>query len=258
MRHEHWQGWKGCFALGVISLCVFALAAGPQPPKSPEVSKFAPADVVLAEVDELIQKTAKALEDEQTYQELSGQVARDASTLNALAQALAMHDQDHRAKKSAGTLVAATDKLAQADNFAAAKTALASVQAAAGGQGEPTKDMKWQHAAGLDLLMKQCTLSYNKLKRGTAGSRFKSRAADNARAAVVLAVIAQVVLHDSDYVEGDQQQAQWYQFCAEWRDAAGTLGTAIKQGNREAALDALAKLDQSCTKCHTAHKVDVK
>jgi hypothetical protein len=245
-------------ALGLTFLGLGAVVfAAALKPEVPAVSTFAPADKLSAEATALLASCEQAVADEKGFKDASNQLARDASTLAIVALALGLHDADSPQKKHAPAIVAAAAELADAGDFAAAKEGVAKLKAAAEGKGEG-EALVWKNVATMGPIMKQSTGYYNKLKRGMAGARFKSRADENARSAATLAVIGQAVLFDKDYVEGDAEIAKWQKFCTDWRESAAGLGKAIKDGDAKAANDWLTKLDKSCTECHTAFKVEVK
>jgi len=254
-----WAASVGHAALTGVALVVAtaALSAAPPKPEVPPVSTFAPADKLAAEATALLASCETAVADEAGFKDQAGQLARDAATLATVALALGLHDTDNAFKKNAPALVAAAAELADAGDFAAAKAGVAKLKAANEGKGEG-EPLVWKNVATMGPIMKQSTGLYNKLKRGMAGARFKSRADENARSAAALAVIGQAVLFDTDYVEGDGDIAKWQKFCTDWREAAAGLGKSIKDGDAKAANDWLIKLDKSCTECHQTFKVEVK
>lgn len=255
---------KGCpnprrwaSSVGLLILLAVGVWAAPPKPEVPAVSSFAPADKLSAEATALLAACEQAVADEKGFKDQSGQLSRDAATLATVALALGLHDTDNALKKTAPALVAAAAELADAGDFASAKEGVAKLKMAAEGKGEG-EPLAWRNVATMSPIMKQSTGLYNKLKRGMAGTRFKSRADENARSAAVLAVIGQAVLFDKDYVDNDADTVKWQKFCTDWRDAASGLGKAIKDGDAKGANDWLTKLDKSCTECHTAFKVEIK
>ncbi len=168
---------------------------------------------------------ASALADAQSYTDKSRQVKRDAHTLSALALTLAKHDQDHRLKASAPTLLAAAQQLAGAKDYDAAKKAFANVESATAGKStDAAAPAEWRKVAGLGQLMKQVTFINNRLKRNLR--RFDERKDDNVRDAATLAAIAQACNYDTHEVKDPADLDKWYQLCGEMRDAAGALNAA--------------------------------
>ena len=69
----------------------------------------------------------------------------------------------------------------------------------------------------------------------------------------MLAVIGQGVMANTSKAKG--QDAQWYKFSAEMRDAAAEANQAIHAGNEAATQTAVKKLNKSCEDCHAVfHK----
>ncbi len=222
-----------------------------EPPAAPPVSKFAPADDLIAQVDNYVDQFATAVASADEFEKNNTKLRRDANTLVVIALGLALHDADHRLKSQAPAIVTAAQALAKAKDFDTAKSAVAAVQEAVRGTAPAGGPVKWERAASQGQLMKQVTFLANKLRRGAKpGPRFEAQADENARAAAVLAVIAQGVMADTHDVKDPSQTPQWYQYCGEFRDAAGALNGALHQRNAEAASAALTRMEQSCTTCH--------
>ena len=57
-------------------------------------------------------------------------------------------------------------------------------------------------------------------------------------------------------VKNPADMQQWYQFCAEMRDAAGAVNPAIHAGDQPAATDAMTRLAKSCEICHAVFRKD--
>jgi len=72
-------------------------------------------------------------------------------------------------------------------------------------------------------------------------------------------VIAQGSMADTSETKTDEQVKQWYDFCAQMREAASGLNKAIHAGDESAADAAMKKLTQSCDDCHAVfHKEEAK
>ncbi len=239
-------------SLSVPLLVLVSVVIG-DAPAPPPISKFAPAEDLLAQVDSYVTAIREALVDTQVYAEKSRIIARDANTLAALGLVLAMHDQDHRLKGNATALVAAAQTLSKAKDYKVAKEAYEAVEDAATGEASPGGAAKWERVAGLGQLMKQVTFVNNRLKRNIR--RFKERADDNARDAAVLAAIAQVCNYDTHEVKDQADIEKWYQWCGEMRDAAGDVNAKVHAGDQAGAEAALGKLAASCESCHQTFRV---
>lgn len=243
-------GPKGCskaLVLVAVSISISRLLAG-DPPEPPKLSTVAPAAELTQQARLYLAGFNEALADEQKYTEKKGAVTRDAHTLTLLALVLAKHDTDHELKSASPALMKASQELAAAPDYAAAKAALAAVESAAGGSATEVAELKWEKVASLGQAMKQVTLVSNRLKRGLR--RFEDRAEENARDAAVLAAIAQAVTYDTHEVKNPDDVDKWYQFCSEMRDAAGQLNTTIKAADKDGAGAAMSRLSKNCDSCH--------
>ncbi|HUY31478.1 MAG TPA: hypothetical protein VMV69_01760 [Pirellulales bacterium] len=242
----------GCLALAV-GRC---LLAG-DPPPSPPVSQFAPADDLAAQVKLTIAGFGPLVASEEAYTTDAAKLRRDAHTVAALALVLGLHDSENSFKAVAPALVAAARQLAQAKDYATAKQAVQAVQKAAAGEGGAVDgELKWEKVAGLGQLMKQATATNTRLKRGL--KRFDDKKAENARDAAVLAAIAQMAVYDTHEVKHPQDLDQWYQFCGQMRDAAGELNAKVKAADKEGAGAAMIQLGRSCNACHAVFHKELK
>jgi len=242
--------------IGCVAIGVGRLLAG-DPPPSPPVSQFAPADDLAAQIKLLIGGCGTLVESEEGYQADANKLRRDAHTLAALALVLGMHDSEHSLRVAAPSLVAAAQALAQAKDYSTAKQAVMSLQKAAAGDGGAVDgQLKWEKVAGLGELMKQVTATNTRLKRGL--KRFDDKKDENARDAAVLAAIAQMAVYDTHEVKRPEDLDQWYQFCGQMRDAAGELNAKVKAAEKEGAGTAMAKLGKSCDACHAVFHKELK
>jgi hypothetical protein len=234
-------------------LVVLATVVAGDPPASVAMSKVAPADDLVKQLDAYVAGCREGLTDEQTYDNRSRTIAKDANTLAAIALALAMHDQPHRLTKVAPALLLYSQDLAKAQDFESAKKAFADLERAAAGQTSIKPEVKWERVAGLGQLMKQVTFVNNRLRRNMR--RFEERKDDNARDAALLAVIAQAATYDTHEVDDPADLDKWYQLCGEMRDAAGDVNAKIHAADKAGAEAALGKLAQSCESCHEIFRV---
>ena len=239
-------------ALSVPLVVLVGVVVG-DPPAPVAVSKYAPADDLIKQVDLYVASMRDGLADMAVYTDKSRLITRDAHTMAALALALAQSDENHKLKESAPALLAAARDLSKAKDYDAAKTAFTAVEAAVAGKAASAPDVKWERVAGLGQLMKQVTFVNNRLRRNI--SRFDARKDDNARDAAVLAVIGQAVMFDTHEVKNPDDLDKWYQLCGEMRDTAGGLNAAVHAGDKSAAEAALEKLRKNCDACHETFRV---
>jgi len=239
-------------AIGAIGSTVL----GEDPPTAPATSTYAPADDLIAQVTASIAELEEALATPDDFDVKKTRVVREANTLAALGLVLALHDTDHALKGSAASLIPAAQKLASANSVEEGKPALEAVKTVVAGSGDKSDPPAWGKVAGLGALMKQVTFINGRLRRGVTGRRFTDQAEDSARYAAVLAAIAQVTQYDTHEVKDPAQIPQWYEYCAAMRDSAGRINTAVKAGDQEAAKAAMTELEQSCSGCHKAFRVE--
>ena len=249
---NHAAGWLLALALCGPLLVLVGVVAG-DPPEPVAMSKVAPADDLVKQVDVYVASCREGLADEQAYADKSRQITKDAHTLAALALVLAMHDQEHRLTNVAPALLIYSQDLAKATDFDTARKAFEAVESAATGQVSFKPEVKWQRVAGLGQLMKQVTFVNNRLRRNMR--RFDERKDDNARDAATLAVIAQASTYDTHEVKNPADLDKWYQLCGEMRDAAGEVNAKVHADDKTAAEAALGKLAQSCESCHQTFRV---
>jgi len=212
-----------------------------------KVSTFAPAEDLVAQVEEYLDQLEKDVQTEQEYNEWKDRVAKDSNTLILMALALGMHDTANKHKAAAPAMLKAAQQVAAATDYASAKAGVAALKAAAAStEGDPST-LKWEKVASLPELMDKVPLVYNsRLKRYLRRSRFKESAGYSA----VLAVIAQGSVANSDETGKPDQVQQWHTFCLQMRDAAAAVNAACHAEDEQAADAAMEKLDQSCHACH--------
>ncbi len=252
---------RPCTSL-VAAICVAAagyfsgLASSPGESPAADAAKpssYAPAVDLGVEIGYCISQLDETLAKKEDF-EGAGQsrVAKQGSVLATICLTLAMHDSDTPLVKSAPAMLAAAQSLVKADNYEAAKEALANLHKAADSKldGLPTAPREWKPVAPLGLLMKQVPFINSTLKKYVQGDRFKSRTAISAPAAATLAAIAQATMADTSAATKPGEAAQWEQLCIEMRDAAGSVNQAIHAGDAEKKDKALAALSKSCTDCH--------
>jgi len=240
-----WCGLAGLVAVVAVLSAGVALAAD-----APKVSTFAPAKDLVVQVDYYVERLENAVKDEAEYKDSTDKIFKDANTLAVLGLTVGLSDEDNKYKKAAPGLVKASQKLAAAKDFAAAKAGVAAVKEALSSSGDPSS-LKWEDkVASLPALMAQVPLVNNRLKRNVGGIRFAKMAKENAGESATLAAIAQASMANADDVKQFGDAAKWNKFCADMRDAAGALNVAIQKKDKDAAGTVMKKLAKSCDDCH--------
>jgi hypothetical protein len=246
--------WSSWIALGGVLACGAALTlAAAEPPAAPKVSKFAPAEDLVAQASYYVGRMLAAVESESQYKDDADKVVKDANTLAVIGLALGLHDEENKYQKAAPGLIKAAQALAAAKDYAAAKAGVAAVQESLSSSGDPSQ-LKWEKVASLKALMEQVPLINSRLKRSLKGPRFKSMAKDTSGDSAAIAAIGQGSMSDRDAVKNPTDEEKWYKFCAEMRDAAAAVNTAIHAQDRDAAEKAMGQLAESCDNCHAVFK----
>jgi len=240
--------------LGWLILLVVLVSLGAGTETMPRPSAYAPLDDVLGQIELYVNHIETDLEDEAEYTEYhQDRIAKSANTLLALAQVLANHDDESPRKAMAGKLVTAAREVTRnTREFAATRDA--SVQLRAALQSESDEKVSWDPVADLPELMKQVPVVNNRLRSGVNGSRFSRLLDQNAGHAATLAAIAQASLFDTNYCIDEEGEALWKEICAEMRDAAAATGAAVRRKDQEAAQAGLARLVETCDRCHHAFR----
>jgi len=248
-----------CAAALALVLYVTTLPAEPPDARQgaqPSPSKYAPAKDLLAEMQELRDHIRLDLEDQARYGKYQQQrIEMDANTLAALALVLGMHDQASSVKRNAGSIIAASEKLAGgAKDYEQAREALAALEKQLAGQGDGEK-LQWRPVADVAQLMRQVPIVNNNLRRGVEGRRFERSKEKNARYAATLAAIAQASAADTSYCADEADEKAWRKYCAQLRDAAASVGQHVRGGDQQRAVAALGAVAESCNACHHAFGV---
>lgn len=217
-------------------------------------SKYAPLADVLGQLEMYVKQIESDLELESDYgPDEQDRVLKSANTVIALAQVLGNHDEDSPRKKgAAGMITAARDVSRQAGDYAMAKSAAGKLREAL--SVETGEEVSWEPVADLQELMKQIPIVNNRLRNGVNGSRFARLIDQNAGHAATLAAMAHVSMFDTDYCIDEEGEALWRTICAEMRDAAAATATAVRQKDQEAAQVGLARLVETCDRCHHAFR----
>ncbi|MGE0756213.1 MAG: cytochrome c [Pirellulaceae bacterium] len=229
---------------GGLSLLASAETAAPAP------STYAPAKELAGQIAAFIKQMESELSSEGDYgDEQKDRVIKDANTLIVLAQVMAHHDEDHLLRKAAAPLMSSATKLADAaEEYAAAKAALAEVkQALASSAGG---DVSWEPAADLAQLMKQVPIINNRLRAGVTGKRFDRTLEQNIGYATTLAAIAQTSMYDTAYCASKEEESTWARICADMRTAAAEIQAAVRKKDQAGARTGLEKMVKTCDACH--------
>ncbi|HUT95651.1 MAG TPA: hypothetical protein VMY37_39710, partial [Thermoguttaceae bacterium] len=232
---------------------------------APPVSKFAPAEDLVAQVEGYVEDLEKTVESEEDYKDSAEKIAKYANTFILIALALGIHDSDNQFKAAAPAMLKAAQELAAAKDYDSAKAGVAAVKAATTSAEGDAAELKWGKLASLPELMKAVPLINTKMKRPLRSeSRLQKGADDMAGYAAVLAVIAQGSLDSCGDTEKPNEVGKWQALCVEMREKAAAVNTAVRKFSKaatpegfEATKAAVEALNKSCEACHEVFKPDV-
>jgi hypothetical protein len=216
-------------------------------PTAVKVSSFAPAEDLIQQVDFFLGRLDQCLANRDDFEGPNqSRVWKDSHTLSALALVLALHDQDHALKRAAPAVLAESQILATSnEDYERSRAALAQLKLARWGQSAGQPPETWKQVASLAALMKQVPLIHNGLSRGVEKNRLARQEAQSAGQAAALAAVAQVAMFDTQYTMTAESSEKWRHFCAEMRDAAGEINSAIHQRNQADVDAGMARLQNS-------------
>ncbi len=219
-------------------------------------SEVAPAKDLVNQVDYFINRLEQSLSAAADFDGArQSRTWKDANTLAVLALMLAMHDEEHALKAAAPSMLRAARELAIADNnFAQAQAVFTRIKAARLGAVAPAAPAKWEQVSSLVAIMKQVPLIHDGLKRGIEPERLARHAAQSAGQSAALAAIAQTTMFDTERASTPADAEKWKQFCAQMRDAAGSVNSAVHAQDPAAVTRGMARLAQSCETCHAAFR----
>ncbi len=255
---------SNCLKLGAIvvsmtiSIVAGTLSASGDESTASKATVSVPAEDLANQLHSIVARLDDLLAKPDEFDDArKSRIAKEAGVAAVAALGLGLSEQDYPLKRSASSALAAAQALAKADEYRAAKQALASLKAAVDGQPSPTtatRRLRWEPVAPLWLLMKEVPLVNSSLKRAVQGERFKNQAKTSTAAAATLAAIAQEAATDHDAIKKPADLPKWEQFCAEMRDASGRVNQAIHAGDSAGTEQAMAQLAQSCDHCHRAFR----
>ena len=222
-----------------------------------KTSTWAPSGSLEEQVDTSLAELKKGLAKQEDYNlAKQAKVKKEANLLVVVLMALGQHDEKNRFQASAPALVDSAEMLVQGFNdYAKAQAALTTLEQGIQNGANGGKPLKWEKRYKLGLLMKQVTMLQAKLRRGLRGDRFEKDAQANARYAATLAAIAEATRVDTHEVKKEQDLPTWNKLATEWRDLAGEVGRSIQAKDQKAAEEALKRMTQSCSDCHSAFRI---
>ncbi|MEX1223492.1 MAG: hypothetical protein WEA31_03010, partial [Pirellulales bacterium] len=206
------------YLMPVAVMFTYAALLAANAPEAPPASSYAPAEELTTQFNAYLAEMEESLAGDDYSAAQRGRVFKLSNTVAALALVLANHDQENAIQPRAAAIVAAAGELSTAsDDHQPAKAAFAKLKQAVAA--EPGEALPWKPVADLTALMEQVPVINSKLKR--AVRRLERNQQEAAVDAATLAAIAQAAMYDHSAVVDEADLAQWYEFTAQMRDAAG-------------------------------------
>ncbi|MDZ7617422.1 MAG: hypothetical protein U1E05_10480 [Patescibacteria group bacterium] len=221
------------------------------------VSAYAPADVLVGQVDQYMTRLEESVASPDEYKDGASRIARDSNTMIVIALALGLHDQDSKLKANAPAILKAAQDVAAAEGYESAKETIGKLKTAIADGGEGP-ELKWEKVASLKELMEQVPLVHASIRRRVS-RRFAQNAEGISGDAATVAAIAQGTIANTDETIAPEKSDEWLKYSLQMRNAAAELLVAAQAKDEEAAQAAFTKLDQSCHDCHVVfHPEEVK
>ena len=245
-------GFVSAMIAAALILAIGGLQAAELPP-APALSTLVPVEDLVAQAEYYVEELEECVEDSEEYEDSVEKIKRYSSTLAVIALSIGLHDQDSPLRSAAPVLVKGCQELAGAQNYAGARSGVASIKAAFSSRGNPAA-LKWGKVADLHALMEQVPLINTRLKRYMR--RFKKGIPYVIGNSAALVAIGQGSMANADETEAPDQVAAWYKYCVQMRDSASALNKAVHDEDEDAAKAAMEALQQSCDDCHAVFHQD--
>jgi len=237
-------------SLGAIGLSFLLPCYAAAPAK---IAAVAPIADVVAEADAKIKALDEALESDKSYLENKGTtIPKEAGILAVLAQAVVESEEKAAWQASAADVRDAAIALSNAKSYDEAKKGLAGVKEAVGGKaGNAKKEAEWNKLCGLGKVMKEVNARNGKLRRATKKKTMTDEeAAEAARDASVLAILALAAHDDTHEVKKPDEVKEWQKFSKEFQAQMTATAAAFKKKDVTGAADTWKKGNAACTDCH--------
>lgn len=238
----------------ILALLIAIPWASNAPQQDAPPSKYAPAEDLTKQLDELLADLEKDAAASDYTADHQGRIRKNANTIAAVALVLGMHDQANPFKPAASKLIEAANGVASvSEDQAGTREAVGTLKQVLADK-PAGQAMQWRAVADLSELMKQVPIVNNSLRRGVTSRRFKRSQEATAGYAATLAAIAQASLHDTSYCGDESDEATWKKICAEFRDASAEVNQAVRRGDQEKAKAAMARVVETCDACHESFR----
>jgi hypothetical protein len=231
-----------------VSLAAIGLSVQAGAPM--KVASVAPVVDLAAEAEAKIKILETALADDKSYTEGKGKtIPVAAGTLSVLAQAIVESDEKVAWSATAADVRDAAMTVASSKSYADAKAGLDAIKAAQGGKASGAKpDAEWKKLAKLGVIMQEVNTRNGKLRRNTR--KIPDDAAEAARDASVLAVLALAAHDDTHEVKDAAKIPEWQKYSKEFSVQMTATAAALKAKDQAKASDGFKKANTACNDCH--------
>lgn len=191
--------------------------------------------------------TAKSFQDE------PGKRKQAAAQLAVLAQALTEHEHASKLKLRSPTVRDAAIALGKATSFELARSAAETLHEAMLDQSSSTSepDFNWSHLAGTRVLMESMRERTDLVRKALRRTKDPNAEARQAGGMAVLALA--IAAHGDDIPDSDRQR-QWREWSLELQAELTTTANALRQKDRDSALEHFTAAQTACDKCHDKFK----
>lgn len=233
-------------ALAVLACAVFVPAFAVE-----KISSVSPMGDLVKEIESEVKDFETNLADASKFKKK--QNARAAGVLAALAQAVAVSDEDAPLKKSAAALRDAALVLGKADSAADATKALEGVKAAlAGTAGSASAEYDWAKFMDVHNLMEEVQSRNAKLGKAIRKGTLE---ADSTRHSTVLAVLGLTLEANPPKDKQDKKDVEsWKQFSKDFSKGFTDLTVSMKSNDIAKVKASYSAVSKSCAGCHEKFK----
>lgn len=218
-----------------------------------KIAAVAPVADIVAEADAKIKVLEESLASDKAFLEAKGTtIPQEAGILAILAQAVVESEEKAAWQPSAADVREAAKAVSAAKSYDEAKKGLAAIKEAVGGKAGGAKpEAEWNKLCGLGKVMKEVNKRAGKLRRATKKKQLTDdEAAEAARDASVMAVLALAAHDDTHEVKKAEEIKDWQKFSKEFQVQMTGASAAFKKKDLAGAGDSWKKGNTACSDCH--------
>ena len=235
-----------------IVICLLPMLSLIGSPKPEAIKKVVSAKKVEAAIARHLRTLGEYLSAEKNFDDnlTRDKIKAKAGAIAVLAQAGLDHPDSNQEKMSAAYVREAAQKIAEAEDYDAAKTAFEEVKAAVGGKplmNEVSRKEDWYELVSMENLMEELNYLQGDLKRTVRRSRDPEGDALDATTAALLSLTLQANL---DYAFDEEEEQEWTKYAQQMQAEYQAIAEAILAKDTDAAREHHKLAAESCTACH--------